>query len=107
MSETPYKDMELADFISERTGRALMQLGEGCALRSLIADVVIATCYWKNEREKSERTKKEQENEHASLSTRCAICGEIKGSHSAGSRSCPNLNRERFHPTNRFQAVKT
>ena len=53
MSETPYKDMELADFISERTGRALMQLGEGTSLRSIIFEAMRVALYWKAERDKA------------------------------------------------------
>jgi len=60
MSETPYKDMEFKDLVTEQTGRAPMQLGAGCTLKSIMWEAMSTALSWKQERDKA---LKEQEQE--------------------------------------------
>jgi hypothetical protein len=53
MSETPYKDMEFKDLVTEQTGRAPMQLGAGCTLKSIMWEAMSTSLMWKQERDKA------------------------------------------------------
>jgi len=61
MSETPYKDMEFNELRTQVTGEAIMMLGSGDSLKSIIHYAMSTALMWKQERDKAQKEKDEQE----------------------------------------------
>jgi mono/diheme cytochrome c family protein len=114
MSNAP-EDMDFHEITTEQTGKALMQLGEGSTLKSIIFEAMRVALCWKDARDKALKKQEEEEKKKGTrtyLEARCAICHQPRGYHS-NEGACPLDQYREGHVSQwysgltRFKEVKT